>query len=96
MKAQIKRASLIVAGWTFILLGVVGLFLPFMQGILFIFIGLLILSSEYVWAHKLLKKLRAKFPRMSHMVDHAEEKGRALLERIGHRRPQARAAESED
>jgi uncharacterized protein len=67
MKTQIKRAGIIVAGWLFIVLGVIGLFLPIMQGLLFIFIGLLILSSEYVWAHKLLQKLRARFPRVARL-----------------------------
>jgi uncharacterized protein len=79
MKAQIKRVGLIVTGWLFIILGVVGLFLPIMQGLLFICIGLLILSSEYVWAHKLLQKLRARFPRISRMLDSAERKVRGWL-----------------
>ena len=76
MKAQIKRAGLLVAGWLFIVLGVIGLFLPIMQGALFIFIGLLILSSEYVWAHKLLQNLRARFPRIAKLLDAAELKAR--------------------
>jgi uncharacterized membrane protein YbaN (DUF454 family) len=58
----LKRVLILVAGWAFILLGIVGLFLPILQGVLFLLIGLLLLSSEYVWAHHLLGKLRARFP----------------------------------
>jgi uncharacterized protein len=43
-------------GLAFILLGIAALFLPVLQGILFLVIGLLILSTEYVWAHNLLYK----------------------------------------
>lgn len=69
MKKAIKRVFLLATGWFFLVLGVIGLFLPFLQGILFILIGLLILSSEYVWAHNLLNKLRDRFPRLSAKVD---------------------------
>lgn len=86
MKAQIKRVALIVVGWLFLIVGIAGLFLPFVQGILFILIGLLILSTEYVWAHHLLHKLRTKFPRIAHMVDVAEERGRAWIYKLSHRR----------
>lgn len=73
MKKQIKRWAWIAAGWTFIVLGVLGLFLPFLQGILFLLIGLLILSSEYVWAHKLLQRLRGHFPWIAAKLDHWHE-----------------------
>jgi uncharacterized membrane protein YbaN (DUF454 family) len=36
MKAQIKRVAMLVVGWAFILLGIAGLFLPVLQGILFL------------------------------------------------------------
>jgi hypothetical protein len=37
-------------------------------------IGLIILSSEYVWAHRLLTKVRARFPRIAGMADRVKEK----------------------
>lgn len=64
MQARIKKVVMLATGWGFILLGIAGLFLPFLQGILFLVIGLIILSSEYVWAHRLLQKIRARFPRL--------------------------------
>lgn len=62
MRKGIKKALVLVAGWTFIVLGIAGLFLPILQGILFLMIGLTILSSEYLWAHHVLKKLEKRFP----------------------------------
>jgi hypothetical protein len=74
MKPALKRIGLLVLGWGFILLGIAGLFLPFLQGILFLIIGLLILSSEYVWAHNLLQRLRARFPAVAEKADHYKER----------------------
>jgi uncharacterized membrane protein YbaN (DUF454 family) len=58
-----KKVMTYVAGWFFIFLGIVGLFLPILQGILFIAIGLLILSRESPWAQKMLMKLEKKYPK---------------------------------
>lgn len=97
MKAQIKKIGLIVTGWLFIITGVIGLFLPVMQGLLFIFIGLLILSTEYVWAHNLLQNLRKRFPRVASMLHHAEHRAREWFHRFGHRhRTPKKAAEGDD
>jgi uncharacterized protein len=74
MKARFKRIGIILVGWVFIVLGILGLFLPVLQGILFLLIGLLILSTEYVWAHNLLQKLRARFPRIAGHMDHARQR----------------------
>lgn len=81
MKARLKRMGVIVAGWAFILLGIVGLFLPILQGVLFLLIGLLILSTEYVWAHHLLQKLRARFPKIAVHMDQAKERAERWVRR---------------
>jgi uncharacterized membrane protein YbaN (DUF454 family) len=74
MTQLVKRALWLVAGWVFILLGIVGLFLPFFQGVLCLMIGLIILSSEYVWAHRLLTKVRARFPKIAEIADRVRKK----------------------
>jgi uncharacterized protein len=79
MKGRLKRIGVIVVGWAFIALGVLGLFLPILQGVLFLLIGLLILSTEYVWAHNLLHKLRARFPKIAVHLDHARERAERWL-----------------
>jgi uncharacterized membrane protein YbaN (DUF454 family) len=84
-----KRILLLAVGWMFILLGIAGLFLPVLQGVLFLFIGLIILSSEYLWAHHLLRRLRERFPGVAKHADHAKERAHAWLQRISGRSPDA-------
>jgi uncharacterized protein len=82
MNPAIKRVAILVLGWGFIVLGVIGLFLPFLQGILSLFIGLAILSSEYAWARRLILKLRQRFPRIARTADEASAKAASWLRRI--------------
>src|SRR5574340_902785 len=95
MKAQIKRAVLLVVGWAFILLGIAGLFLPVLQGILCLLIGLFILSSEYVWAHKLLHRMRSHFPAVARQADKAAVKAEEWKRRIFKQAPAAADPESD-
>jgi len=83
----VKRIVVLALGWMFILLGLAGLFLPVLQGVLFLFIGLIILSTEYVWAHHLLRRLRERFPGLAKHADHAKERAHAWLQRISGRTP---------
>lgn len=82
MTRKLKRWLVLLTGWGFVVVGVAGLFLPFLQGILLLLIGLSILSSEYVWAHKLLQKLKDGFPAVSRGLDAAGARARAWLKRI--------------
>jgi uncharacterized membrane protein YbaN (DUF454 family) len=63
-KKTIKEVITFVAGWIFIILGIVGLFLPFLQGVLFLLIGLLLLSKKARWARSILMKLKERYPRI--------------------------------
>ena len=87
MNRHVKRILVLIVGWGCILLGVVGLFLPVLQGVLFLLIGLIVLSSEYVWAHHLLAKLRQRFPKLSRAADQAEERAGSWLRRLSRQRP---------
>lgn len=62
MLATTKKIVILALGWVFIILGIAGLFLPVLQGILFIFIGLIILSKESKVAHDVLHQLKQKYP----------------------------------
>jgi uncharacterized protein len=59
---MVKRVALIAAGWTLLFLGVIGFFLPVLPGVLFLLIGLSILSVEYAWAQRWVTALRNRFP----------------------------------
>ena len=82
MAQVFKRIAINVVGWAFLLLGIAGLFLPILQGVLFILIGLIILSTEYVWAHRLLSRLKTRFPRLGRAADSAAHKANAWMKRI--------------
>ena len=62
MEKQIKRIVVLVIGWALIAFGVVGLFLPILQGVLFILLGLLVLSRESDTARRWLQKGRKRYP----------------------------------
>jgi len=61
---NLKHFAGIILGWLFVLAGFAGLFLPVLQGILFLLIGLVIFSHEYRWAGRLLSRIRSRFPRV--------------------------------
>jgi len=85
MQARVKKILLLLLGWGFIVLGMIGLFLPILQGVLFLIVGLLILSSEYVWAHKLLQKIRTRFPEFASRWNEAAITAHRWTENIFHR-----------
>jgi uncharacterized membrane protein YbaN (DUF454 family) len=58
----VKGIAIWILGWFFIGLGILGLFLPFLQGILFILIGLAILSSRSQTIRRFLKYLEDRYP----------------------------------
>lgn len=82
MRSAAKRVAVLLLGWAFVLLGVVGLFLPVLQGVLFLLIGLIILSSEYLWAQKLLQRLRNRFPGVAHKADEAQARAARWMRRM--------------
>ena len=49
-------------GWLLIGLGFMGLFLPLLQGVVLILLGLFVLSRESRFARRLLDDLRARHP----------------------------------
>ncbi len=57
-----KKVTRHVVGWFFIILGIAGLFLPILQGILFIFVGMIILARDIPFFHNLLVRLEKRYP----------------------------------
>lgn len=68
MHSDFRRLARLIGGWALLLLGVVGLFLPIVQGFLFLLAGLFILSREHPWAHNVLERLRKRFPTVEREV----------------------------
>jgi uncharacterized membrane protein YbaN (DUF454 family) len=86
MRTTAKKIGVLLVGWSFILFGLVGLILPILHGTLFLLIGVAILSSEYVWAHRLLSTIRDRFPSVTVRLEHATTTAHEWINNAFHRR----------
>lgn len=80
--AAMKPILMQVLGYTFLVLGILGMFLPFLQGFLFLGIGLIILARYAAWARRLLDRLRAQHPRIDQVIARSETKAHEWGERF--------------
>jgi hypothetical protein len=76
-----KRWAIIGLGWFFVVLGVLGLFLPILQGVLFLAVGFALLARELEWVRRYRERLYARYPKLRAWNDKAE----AWIERQGQR-----------
>jgi uncharacterized protein len=72
--AHVKVILWQALGYAFLTLGVLGMFLPILQGFLFLFIGLIVLARHAPWAERLLDNLRARSRRLDRAIATAEAK----------------------
>jgi uncharacterized protein YqgC (DUF456 family) len=76
-----KRWLILAIGWGFVLLGIAGFIVPVLPGLLFLAIGLVVLSGEYIWARNLLSKLTVRFPSVAARLNRATEKAQSWVSR---------------
>jgi len=81
MVNELKKIGILIVGWFFIVLGVLGLFLPILQGILFILIGLSILSSRSRLVKRFLSRVEARFPHYFREIEGWKEKVRGWFKK---------------
>lgn len=72
MPDKLKIYLILTLGWFFVVLGVLGIFLPILQGILFLAIGFILLSRESEWAQRQLDRMKEKYPKFADKYDEAE------------------------
>ncbi|MDD9877006.1 MAG: hypothetical protein OXR84_06150 [Magnetovibrio sp.] len=70
--SKTRRLWLRIVGWGFVGLGVLGLFLPILQGVLFLLVGLCILSTVSPRARLFRQGLRRRYPSLAGGIDQAE------------------------
>ncbi len=73
MKKKVKRALVLAIGIIFILLGLAGTVLPFLQGFLFIAIGLILLSFYFPKVRLWIEKHTEKYPRLFLIIKKVEK-----------------------
>jgi uncharacterized membrane protein YbaN (DUF454 family) len=88
MSQRLKRYAVLALGWFFIFLGILGLFLPILQGILFLTIGLILLLRESEWGAGKLDWLKTRYPRFGKTYDEADRRAMRLWERLRGRKKQ--------
>lgn len=72
LTANLKRKLYLVAGTFFVFLGVIGLFLPILQGVLFLFVGLVLLSKGSSRVRALKQKFKRRYPKWGAKIEQAE------------------------
>lgn len=72
-KKRNNHLVLSILGWGFVVLGFLGLFLPILQGVLFLLVGLFILSMTWPRARLIRQRLGKRFPHIKKGIDDAEK-----------------------
>lgn len=80
-----NRILMLGLGYGFLGLGFLGLFLPILQGVLFLAIGLIILSRHATWAERLKLRLTERYPRAGEVFIKAEATAERVLHRFARR-----------
>ncbi|MFN4282284.1 MAG: DUF454 family protein [Alphaproteobacteria bacterium] len=83
--AQLKRKLYLIAGTFFVILGVLGLFLPILQGVLFLLVGLALLSKGSSRVRALKQRFKRRYPKWGAKMDQAESWAREFRARIARR-----------
>jgi len=85
-KTAWQKVALYWVGWVFVVLGVLGLFLPILQGVLFLLIGLFLLSSVSprirLLRQRLRRRARARYPDWTGKFEDAEHRAKLWVRRI--------------
>jgi len=74
------KAVRTVLGILFLILGILGFFLPFLQGILFTGIGLILLAPVYPPFERLLRMIERKYPKFGNIIESSENKIDKMVE----------------
>lgn len=81
-RSPLHRFLILASGWMFIVLGILGLFLPILQGFLFLAIGAYLLSLESPMARRFIGRMRRRFPRLAITLDTARDRAAHIMHRI--------------
>ena len=81
MKPAAKRRLFLALGWGFVGLGLVGLFLPVLQGILFLLIGLAFLARTSARARWFRLRLKRRYPKLAAGITAAEARAAEIVKR---------------
>ncbi len=70
---HIKKTLLHIAGWLLIILGIVGLLLPFLNGIILLVLGVYVLTLSSERIHRVVHGFLDRHPRIKDFVRRVEQ-----------------------
>ncbi len=76
------RLSLFALGWLLVLIGIVGLVLPGIQGVLTLLVGVAVLSLVSELAYELLRKALQRWPAAWKRVEGFRKRAHEMLQRF--------------
>jgi CheY-like chemotaxis protein len=68
----LRRIAVVALGWTLMLGGIIGLFLPVVPGALLIALGAFLLNRRYAWLRRTMDKCRSRFPVLARALSKAK------------------------
>ena len=74
-----------IMGWALLVLGVLGLVLPFLQGFLFLAFGVFVLRDQHIWAARRWAWVAGRWPQMVGRLEALETRLAARLQHHGGR-----------
>ena len=74
MRSPLRRWSLYVLAWFCLIIAALSFILPFLPTTIPAVVGLVILSTEYAWAHRWLQKLKNRFPKVGGIIHKVQTK----------------------
>jgi uncharacterized membrane protein YbaN (DUF454 family) len=84
-RSRLRRAAILIAGWAMVLLGIVGLFLPILQGVLFLAVGFYLLSLESPWAKRRMEWFQRRYPKFHDTLEQGRLRAARMARRIRRR-----------
>ena len=74
VKDRLRRWALLTLAWMCLTVAALSLVIPFLPTTVPVIVGLLILSTEYAWAHRTLERWKVRWPKFAAVVDKVEAK----------------------
>ncbi len=82
MKKKLQDTLIYTCGGFFVGLGILGVFLPVLQGVLFILLGLYIISLRSERAKRLLERILIRFPALRKLGIFWGDRARKVAQRM--------------
>jgi hypothetical protein len=69
LKSKLRRWSLYALAWFCLLIAGLSFIIPVLPTTIPAVVGLVILSTEYAWAHRWLEKVKNRFPKVGGLIE---------------------------